>query len=216
MSQPRRNRATRRAGLVAETVDTHLRSYTVGAMPMINHVLRRLKLGEILERHLPAQDGRTKIPTAAGLLLLVRNVLISREPIYGVADWACPYAPDLLGLSERQLAALNDDRLGRCLDGLFATLGPELLLDVVRHAVGEFHLRLDQPAQNDSTSISFYGRYADAAQQQQQARPGHACHYLGLQQGPPAGPEAVALHPHDHRGWRRAGVLYLGQRQLDR
>lgn len=215
MSQPRRNRVARRAGLVAETVDTHLRSYTVGAMPMINHVLRRLKLGEILERHLPAQDGRTKVPTAAGLLLLVRNVLISREPIYGVADWACPYAPDLLGLSERQLAALNDDRLGRCLDGLFATLGPELLLDVVRHAVGEFHLRLDE-LHNDSTSISFYGKYADAAQQRLAARPGHACHYLGLQQGPPAGPEAVALHPHDHRGWRRAGVLYLGQRQPDR
>lgn len=175
MSQPRRNRATRRAGLVAETVDTHLRSYTVGAMPMINHVLRRLKLGEILERHLPAQDGRTKIPTAAGLLLLVRNVLISREPIYGVADWACPYAPDLLGLSERQLAALNDDRLGRCLDGLFATLGPELLLDVVRHAVGEFHLRLDE-LHNDSTSISFYGRYADAAQQR--SRRGRATHAI--------------------------------------
>jgi hypothetical protein len=139
-------------------------------MPMINHVLRRLKLGEILERHLPAQDGRTKVPTVAGLLLLVRNVLISRKPIYGVADWACPYAPDLLGLSERQLAALNDDRLGRCLDGLFATLGPELLLDVVRHAVGEFHLRLDE-LHNDSTSISFYGQYADAAQQRSRRDP---------------------------------------------
>jgi transposase len=162
---------SRHAGQVAETAGKTLRSYRVGAVPILNHLLRRMNLEEILGRHLPAADGRTKVPTPIGLLLLLRNVLISREPVYGVADWASGYAPDLLGLTERQLAALNDDRLGRCLSGLHASLTPELILAVVRHVVGEFQLRLDE-LHNDSTSISFYGQYADAAQAgQRRGRP---------------------------------------------
>ena len=122
MSKRPRKSIVRRAGQVAEAGDKTLRSYAVGAVPIINHLLQRMRLAEILQRHLPPDDGRTKVPTFAGLLLLLRNVLISREPVYGVADWACGYAPDLLGLVESQLTALNDDRLGRCLGGLFASL----------------------------------------------------------------------------------------------
>lgn len=139
-----------------------MRSYKVGALPIINQFLQRLGLAEILDRRLPGDDDRTKVPTSAGLLLLVRNILLSREPIYGVGDWAGEYAPDLLDLSEGQMAALNDDRLGRCLGGLFAALTPELILEVVRRAVSEFQLRLDE-LHNDSTTISFYGNYPDAA-----------------------------------------------------
>jgi transposase len=162
MAKRPRKRAPRRAGQVAGTTDKTLRSYTVGAVPILNHLLERMKLGEILRRHLPPEDGRTKVPTATGLLLLIRNVLISREPIYGVSAWAAGYAPDLLGLSERELAALNDDCLGRCLSRLFAHLGSELILDVVRHVVTEFRLSLDE-LHNDSTSISFFGKYPHAA-----------------------------------------------------
>jgi transposase len=165
---------TRRAGQVAAAGDKTLRSYTVGAAPILNHLLERLDLEAILQRHLPQEDGRTKVPAATGLLLLIRNVLISREPIYGVADWASGYAPDLLGLSEKLLTALNDDRLGRCLAGFFTVLGPELILDVVRQAVRAFDLSLEE-LHNDSTSISFYGKYSGAAEEGQlRGRPTHA------------------------------------------
>jgi transposase len=158
---------------VASSEETQLRSYKVGALPIINQVLQRLGLAEILDRCLPGDD-RSKTPTSAGLLLLVRNLLLSREPIYGVADWAREYAPDLLGLSEGQMAALNDDRLGRCLSGFFTALTPELILEVVRQAVHEFQLRLDE-LHNDSTTISFYGNYPDAATVgQRQGRATHA------------------------------------------
>lgn len=174
MTKRPRKQVPRRAGHVAETADKTLQSYAIGAAPIINHLLRRMKLTEILERHLPPEDGRMKVATATGLLLLLRNVLISREPVYGVADWACGYAPDVLGLAESQLSALNDDRLGRCLSGLFARLGPELILDVARHCVHEFGLRLDE-LHNDSTSISFYGKYPDAAREgTQRGRATHA------------------------------------------
>ena len=174
MAKQPKKRPSRQAGQTAEAANKTLRSYAVGAMPIVNHLLRRLNLEAILERHLPAEDGRMKVPTAAGVLLLVRNVLMSREPIYGVADWAYGFAPDLLDLSEEPLAAINDDRLGRCLNRLFQGCGPELILEVVRHAVREFDLRLDE-LHNDSTSISFYGAYLSASQEKsRQGRKTHA------------------------------------------
>lgn len=175
MSQPEKRSASRRSGRVAATGETRLRSYVVGAVPIITRFLRRLKLSEILERHLPPTDERTKVPTSAAILLLVQNVLLSREPIYGVGEWAGSYALDLFGLSERQLSALNDDRLGRALGGLFAALCPELILDVVRHAVNEFQLRLDE-LHNDSTTVSFYGNYSAAATEG--TRHGRATHAI--------------------------------------
>jgi transposase len=171
---PLPQRPTRSPGQLAEAADKSLRSYAVGAVPILNHILQRLDLETLLERHLPAEDARTIVPTATGLLLLVRNVLVSREPIYGVADWACGYAPDLLDLSEGRLDALNDDRLGRCLNRLFQATGPELILDVVRQAIREFGLRLEE-LHNDSTSISFHGEYAEAAEEKtRQGRKTHA------------------------------------------
>jgi len=137
-----------------------LRSWSVGALPIVNRLLQRMRLAELLEKHLPPDDPRTKVPTTRGLLLLVRNLLLSREPIYGLGEWAELYAPDLLGLHEQDLKHLNDDRIGRCLDRLFDA-GPQLVLDVVRQVVDEFGLQLDE-LHNDSTSISFYGSYDDA------------------------------------------------------
>jgi hypothetical protein len=202
----------RRAGSLAATSQTSLRSYSVGALPIINRFLQRLELAEILERHLPCEDDRTKLATSTGILLLVRNVLLSREPIYGVADWASRHAPNLLGISEDQLDALNDDRLGRCLGGLFAKLGPELILDVVRQAMAQFHLQLDE-LHNDSTTISFYGNYPDAVREGlRQGRKTHAITW-GAQQRPSSRPKATALHPDGHRGWGRAGLLHHRQRQ---
>ena len=47
-----------------------LRSYRVGALPIINHFLECMRVEEILQEHLPAEDARTKIATARGLMLL--------------------------------------------------------------------------------------------------------------------------------------------------
>src|SRR5437867_12909858 len=75
-----------------------LRSWTVGGLPIIDHLLKRMRLESILQEHLPQDDRRVEIPTTTGLLLMLRNLLLSREPIYGVGEWAERYAPDLLGL----------------------------------------------------------------------------------------------------------------------
>jgi transposase len=144
-----------------------LRSYEVGALPLINMFLRRMRLSEILGEHLPADDPRTELPTVRALLVLVRNVLLARQPLYGVAEWAARFAPDLLDLWSDDVVRLHDDRLGRSLDRLFESVGPELILAVVRHVVQEFAVSLDE-LHNDSTTVSFYGAYEEAAEEGQQ------------------------------------------------
>src|SRR5512135_3430143 len=94
-------------------------------------------------------------------LVLVKNLLVSREPLYGVGEWAARHVPGLLGLTSEQLPALNDDRVGRCLDRLFDADIPWLTPSVVTHAVQEFGVDLDE-LHNDSTTITFHGDYEDA------------------------------------------------------
>ena len=111
---------------------------------------------------LPPHDARTKLSPAKALLVLLRNLLVSREPIYGVGEWAARHAPDLLGLTPAEIGLLNDDRVGRALDQLFAADVPSLVLAVATHVVKEFGVRLDE-LHNDSTTVSFCGAYADAS-----------------------------------------------------
>ena len=59
---------------------------------------------------------------------------------------------------------LQDDRLGRCLTRLFVGTGPELILAVVRHVIDEFQVSLEE-LHNDSTTVSFYGAYSEAAEE---------------------------------------------------
>ncbi len=137
-------------------------SATVGALPLLNYLLRRMRLEEFLRDALPPEDGRTKLSTAKALLVLLRNLLVSREPIYGVGEWAARHAADLLGLTTDEVGRLNDDRVGRALDKLFAADVPSLVLTVATHVVKEFDVRLDE-LHNDSTTVSFHGAYLDSA-----------------------------------------------------
>lgn len=149
---------------MAKAAGKTLKSSTIGVLPIIDRMLQRIRLEEFFRAYLPREDGRTKVPVARGLLLLLKNILISRDPIYGVADWAAGYAPELLGLSQQQIAALNDDRVGRCLDKLFACDQGSLALAVTGHVVREFEVDLEQ-LHNDSTTITFFGAYTEAAEE---------------------------------------------------
>lgn len=169
MAEKRPRRADRpppkpRPGETAQAQGHTLNSYRLGALPMLDSILRRLRLEEFLRDRLPREDPRTKIPTATGLLLLIKNLLISREPLYGVGEWAARFVPRWLGLSADELVHLNDDRVGRSLDRLFESDIPSLTLSVVAHAVREFAIELDE-LHNDSTTVTFHGSYEAAAEE---------------------------------------------------
>ncbi len=151
----------RMVGQVARSGNHTVRSYQVGAMPLLRRVFDRMALVDVLRQHLPKETSRMRVPTAETLQILVANILIARQPIYGVGEWATGYGADLFGLSASQLVLLQDDRIGRCLDRLFRTDVTALVMDIVRHVVKEFDLSLEE-LHNDSTTVSFHGDYDDA------------------------------------------------------
>jgi len=150
-SQTERPRKCKRTGRQARAGRQRLRSEKIGALPIINHFLKRLRLEEWLQQHLPPEDKRVKIPASKALLVLVRNLLISREPLYGIGEWAAGYAPDLLGLPRHQLEALSDDGVGRALGCLFRSEQGAFVLAVVRHTITAFQVALEE-LHNDSTT----------------------------------------------------------------
>jgi transposase len=188
--QPRACPEARRVqGLVSgqrakSRVGSTVLSHTVGAIPLLMRIMERMQLEPLLRQHVPDKDSRTKPATARVLTVLICNLLVSREPVYGVAEWAGNYAPDLFQLQPDELPHLNDDRVARCLDRLFAALDSELVLAVVRQVVQEFGVQLEE-LHNDSTTISFFGSYADAQQE-------------GLMQQLPT-PAITWGHSKDHR-----------------
>ena len=159
------NPDARRARVVAHGVTSTLRSHTVGALPLINSILKRMKLRQCLDESLPKEDRRMRFPTSVGLLVLIKNVLLSREPLYAVAEWGVRQVPDFLGLTVDQIGGFTDDRLGRCLDRLFDADSCSVALQAVTGVVREFQVSLDE-LHNDSTTVTFHGTYAAAAEEQ--------------------------------------------------
>src|SRR5262245_31524151 len=131
-------------GRHAQADGLELRSYDVGALPLLNRIVERMQLRRILGDHLPRDDSRTELPTVTALLVLFANLLLAREPVYGVGEWAALFPPDLLDLREQDLSRLHDDRLGRCLDRMFEGIGPTLIMAVVRHVIREFEVGLEE------------------------------------------------------------------------
>jgi transposase len=120
-----------------------------------------MHLRRSLQGFLPLGDKRTKVPVADVILLLLKNFLVSREPLYGIREWAAAHDPKSLGLTVNHVAALNDDRVGRCLAQLFDADQSSLALWVTTQVMREFDVSLDE-LHNDSTTVTFYGAYAGA------------------------------------------------------
>ena len=136
-------------------------SRRLGALPLINHFLDRIGLDAALARWLPEPDRRFKLLPAAAIRLLVVNLLVGRAPLYGLGEWAAPYAPALLGLPGPDTLWLNDDRVGRALVALFDADRASLLTELIVGVVAEFGVDTAE-MHNDSTSVSVHGAYETA------------------------------------------------------
>ena len=61
-------------------------------------------------------------------MVLLKNLLVSRQPLYGVPQWAARCDPATVALAPQQFSALNDERIGRCLHQLFCSDCSSLVL----------------------------------------------------------------------------------------
>lgn len=149
--------------LMSEDSGFELESRTIGALPIVNHFLERLKFRQLLLKHLPsAEVGRpAKLRAVDALSVLVRNLVVARVPLYRESEWAQRVVPALLELNAQQVDLVNDDRIGRGLDRLFDSDRGALLTDFVVHMVKEFGLSLKE-LHNDSTTLTLHGQYREA------------------------------------------------------
>jgi len=147
-----------------------LHSRKVGALPIVNHFLDRLRIECLFDQYLEIPDPRCAISPHRILMLLVRNLIIDRHPLYALGEWAGSMLPELVGLSEPELDQLNDDRIGRALDRLFDADRLALLTELVLHTVQCFEVDLQQ-LHNDSTSLTLQGAYGKADGQPMRGKP---------------------------------------------
>lgn len=118
-----------------------LDSKAIGALQIINKFIKRIELKKLLCSYLSSKENQ-KLSHADAVLLFVRNILLEREPLYKLSEWAANFDHYLVGLAEADPQVLNDDRVGRSLDALFDADRASILTNLVLKVVDEFSIEL--------------------------------------------------------------------------
>lgn len=142
------------AAMGAESFE--LESETIGALPIVNWFLDRMGIDGMLARFLPHDDARLRLAPAAVIGIVLRNILIGHRPLYALGEWAEPFCESVLGLAPGDVAALNDDRVGRTLDRLFDADRASMITDIVLSVFTGFGVETNQ-LHNDSTTVTVTG-----------------------------------------------------------
>ena len=139
-----------------------LETELVEALPVLEHYARRIGVEAFFAQAVGSGDGRTRLSPAKALSVATVNICVHHEPVYALGEWARRRDPALLGLSEKDVSYLNDDRVGRALGRLFDADRASLLNELVLRAITEFGVDCSR-LHNDSTSVKLSGVYASAA-----------------------------------------------------
>ena len=136
------------------TVQTHF----LGPHPLIRHYLDRFNVEGILASQL-SQGRAGTLSHAQALCVLVHNILTSPGPLYRLENWVCPVEASALCLSEKQKAAINDDRIARALDALGSSRARGIWFRLALRAIKVWELSCER-IHFDTTSVTFFGEYA--------------------------------------------------------
>lgn len=89
----------------------------IGEIPILQTMIQRLKLREILFSYIKTHGNET-VPAIDTLLLLVCNIACGRQPLYELPEWVAKLDNGLLGHTADTACEeiYGDDRFGRALD----------------------------------------------------------------------------------------------------
>lgn len=138
--------------------DACLRKFVLGAHPIIEHYLQKLRIGELIATYIP-QDQRLKLPIERTLSLLIHNILTTPMPMYALADWLAPLDEHCLGLEPAQVDCIHDDRVGQALERFYQGRHKDVFFHLALRAIKTFGLQCEQIHQ-DTTTVTFSGQYA--------------------------------------------------------
>lgn len=125
---------------------------------MVKHFLERLDLAGIVRSCVGSRRER-RIDHGEALAALVHNILDSPAPLYRIAEWISPIAPQAIGFSAGQKQALNDDRIARMLDALVSERGRGIWFQLALAIIRRFKIST-QRMHHDTTTVTFHGSYA--------------------------------------------------------
>jgi hypothetical protein len=126
----------------------------LGALPAIREYLERLQLKERVDAVAPVREV-AHLTNGEVVVALVANRLTAPRPLYDIVEWATDWAvEETFGIAP---AALNDDRLGRCLDDL-AAVHDRVRGDLTVQAITAFGLET-KTVRWDLTSVLVSGEY---------------------------------------------------------
>ena len=142
----------------ADSSDLDIRTERISALPVINAYIERLGISGILSERI---QSSSHVQTDSCLMVLLANIILGREPAYGIAEWTAQFVPSLLGLSPDMTRRINDDRVGRSLNLLYDADRGSMLTELAVTSIRVFHIKMDE-FHNDSTTITFSGNYSEA------------------------------------------------------
>lgn len=140
------------------STSTSLRRFTVGALPLIDRIAKRMKLREILAAFIPGH-GNDLVSPSDTLLLLIYNLAIGKSPLYELDQWCAGMDLQRIGIAQQKSkpGIFNDDRFGKALDKLFDADRASLMTSLVTTYVSAFDVDLKE-IHNDSTTVKAFGR----------------------------------------------------------
>jgi len=141
----------------AQTTTAEYETVVVGAAYLVKNILRKLGFVSAIDDVLTHQP---EVETTYGNLaqvIVANRLAFQPSPLYTVSDWAAEHGMD--HVFELEASWLDDDRVGRMLEGL-AAHQVSIWSTLVKNAVGRFHIDLEQ-LHSDTTSVYFEGKYED-------------------------------------------------------
>src|SRR5215471_14529079 len=139
-----------------------LHAVRVGALPILNCMIERMGLAEELALALKGSGY------AEALQALIKNILVERNALYAVGEWAALYDAGLVAQGK-----IGDDRLGRALDRLFAADRATLQTRIILAVMSGFDLKMER-IHNDTTSVMVRGAYDSQDPKAIQLKNGHS------------------------------------------
>ena len=142
--------------------DLDLVSVPVAHLPVIRALIDQLGIHAIIDAALP-QHPLSRVSDADCVVVMMLNVLCGRVALFRMDEWLGRTDVELLLGAGREADAFDDNRLSAALDHI-DTAGTDSLLTAV---VTDYFERPDRETtysvNQDFTSYSFYGEYADVS-----------------------------------------------------
>ena len=149
-----------------------LHRFHVGGLPLIERVLQRLGLRQMLVEFLPS-SGRERVSLVDVLILLIVNLILAKDPLYELAQWVEGLDLRALGYRQRPTLRFTDDRFARALDRLYTADRSSLLTRLAVAAIQAFELHTTR-IHNDSTTLKACGRIPGRTRTGLELRHGHS------------------------------------------